>query len=457
MADAQKSLREFLNKIAREHKYVDPEITIEEISSGGANYTSKLFTAVVREAGKEDLHLFAKVAVFSESMRNVVPNVFLLEQYTYTELAKWFETMERDCGVPEKDRLVFCKFYGLEPTLNREILVLENLLPQGYGPHDRFQSVDWPYAASAVRELAKMHALSFAFATKYPKEFDNAMKNITLDWPAEILDHMIRQAVPTAVKVINPENKEAFVKFMDEAMKTTYFDILKPVNSKVAIIHRDYRGNNLLHRRREPTMADVEPFLREYLNKIAREHKYVDPEITIEEISSGGANYTSKLFTAVVREASKEDLHLFAKLAVIGESMRKDFPEIYETENYAYTKVAKLYESLERESDVPEENRLVFCKFYGFDPSPNREILVLENLLPQGYGPHDRFHSVDWPYAAAAIRELAKMHALSFAFAKRYPGEFEKIFLTLKGIWQTLPFDELAANRIESAVKIRNE
>ncbi|KAH9639060.1 hypothetical protein HF086_003591 [Spodoptera exigua] len=203
-------------------------------------------------------------------------------------------------------------------------------------------------------------------------------------------------------------------------------------------------------------MADVEHSLREYLNKIAREHNYVNPEITIEEISSGGANYTSKLFTAVVRQAGKEDLHLFAKVAVICESMRNCLPDIYKTENYAYTKLKKKYETLEQESGVLEEGKLIFCKFYGFNPSLNRETLVLENLLPQGYGPHDRFHSIDWPYAAAAIRELAKMHALSFAFAKRYPEEFEKTFSCLKGIWLTLPFDQVMPNRIEVAVKVLN-
>ncbi|XP_050550745.1 uncharacterized protein LOC118265721 isoform X3 [Spodoptera frugiperda] len=257
MAHIEESLQNYLNKIAREQKYVNPEITIEEISSGGANYTSKLYTAVVREAGKEDLHLFAKVAVLGESMREVLPNMYTTEQYMYTTLAKWYERMEQESGVKEEDRLLFCKFYGFDPSLYREILVLENLLPQGYGPHDRFHSIDWPYAAAAVRELAKMHALSFAFAKKHPEEFEKAMKNISLDWPEEIMETMIRQAVPSAVKVVSPEHKEAFVKFMDESLKTTYFDILKPVNSKLAIIHRDYRGNNLLHRRREDGTVDI--------------------------------------------------------------------------------------------------------------------------------------------------------------------------------------------------------
>ncbi|XP_022820865.1 uncharacterized protein LOC111352516 [Spodoptera litura] len=203
-------------------------------------------------------------------------------------------------------------------------------------------------------------------------------------------------------------------------------------------------------------MADAELSLRKYLNKIAREHKYVNPEITIEEISSGGANYTSKLFTAVVSEAGKEDLHLFAKVAATSENLRKDMPDLYKTEKYAYTKLLKLYETLERENGVPEKDRLIFCEFYGFDPSPYREILVLENLLPQGYGPHDRFHSIDWPYASAAVRDLAKMHALSFAFAKKHPEEFEAAFSSLKGIWESLPFDKLEPKNIECAIEVLN-
>uniref|UniRef100_A0A2H1V9I8 SFRICE_008179 n=1 Tax=Spodoptera frugiperda TaxID=7108 RepID=A0A2H1V9I8_SPOFR len=457
MADVELFLQEYLNKVLGEHKYVNPEITIEATSSGGANYTSKLYTAVVREAGKEDLHLFAKVAIAGENMRKDFAEIYETENYAYTKLVKFYETVERECGVPEEDRLVFCKFYGFDPSLYREILVLENLLPQGYGPHDRFHSIDWPYAAAAIRELAKMHALSFAFAKRYPEEFEKTLSTFKGIWetlPFEILEP---QRIECAVNVINPKYLDKFMNYM-KGGQFPAVNLWKPSRFK-AIIHGDYRGNNLLHRVRkaallEPTMAEVELSLREYINIIAREHKYVNPDITIEGISSEGGNYSSKLYTAVVREAGKEDLHLFAKVAVTGEDLRKHMPDLYTTENYAYTKLIQLYETLEREGGVLEEDRLVFCKFYGFDPSLYREILVLENLLPQGYGPHDRFHSIDWPYAAAAVRELAKMHALSFAFAKRHPEEFEKTFSTLKGIWEALPFEEVEPKNIECAIQV---
>ncbi|KAF9799758.1 hypothetical protein SFRURICE_005051 [Spodoptera frugiperda] len=433
MALIEESLRNYLDKIAGELKYVNPDITINEISSGGANYTSKLYTAVVREAGKEDLHLFAKVAVLGESMREVLPNMYTTEQYMYTTLAKWYERMEQESGVKEEDRLLFCKFYGFDPSPNREILVLENLLLQGYGPHDRFHSVDWPYAAAAVRDLAKMHALSFAFAKKYPEEFEKAVKIVSSVWDNDVMKSSMQRNVDTALNVVSPEHKDALARFMDKTMKLTLEEMIGPVGSRTVIIHRDYRGNNLLHRRRE---------------------KYVNPEITIEEISSGGANYTSKLYTAVVREADKEDMHLFAKVAVISESMRSMVPNVFLLEQYTYTELAKWFETIEKESGVPEEDRLVFCKFYGLDATLYKEIMVLENLLPQGYGPHDRFHSIDWPYAAAAVRDLAKFHALSFAFAKKHPEEFEKAMKNISLDWPEEIMETMIRQAVPSAVKV---
>ncbi|XP_050550747.1 uncharacterized protein LOC118265721 isoform X8 [Spodoptera frugiperda] len=255
MAHIEESLQNYLNKIAREQKYVNPEITIEEISSGGANYTSKLYTAVVREAGKEDLHLFAKVAVLGESMREVLPNMYTTEQYMYTTLAKWYERMEQESGVKEEDRLLFCKFYGFDPSLYREILVLENLLPQGYGPHDRFHSIDWPYAAAAVRELAKFHALSFAFAKRHPEEFEKTLSTLKGIWetlPFEILEP---QRIECAVNVLNPKILDKFMNYM-KGGQFPVVNLWKPSRFK-AIIHGDYRGNNLLHRVRKDGTVDI--------------------------------------------------------------------------------------------------------------------------------------------------------------------------------------------------------
>ncbi|PZC76228.1 hypothetical protein B5X24_HaOG204908 [Helicoverpa armigera] len=140
------------------------------------------------------------------------------------------------------------------------------------------------------------------------------------------------------------------------------------------------------------TMVQSEEPLRNLLKKIAKEHNYENPEIIINSISSGGANYTSALYTAIIKAKNKEDLNLFGKVAAVGEKFRSEATiDFYGNEKFAYTTLFKIFEALEEEHGVPEEHRLPFVKFYGFDASAQYlETMVLENLITQGYEAFDR-------------------------------------------------------------------
>ena len=253
MANVIETLRQLLNKIATEQKYKNHEITINEISSGGANYTSKLFTVIIREENKDDLHLFAKVAAMGDRFRSDVPiDLYESEQFAYTKLAKIYASLEEDNAVPEEHRLSFSKLYGFDPTKYQETLVLENLLAHGYGPHNRFQSISWEYASSAVADLAKMHALSFAFSKQYPEVFDKTLVDLKFNWEEFVsMEVTLQKMIGIAVKNVNSQHRDSFQKFM-ESQKNP-LKIYAPIRSKV-IIHGDFRGDNLLHRAREVSL-----------------------------------------------------------------------------------------------------------------------------------------------------------------------------------------------------------
>lgn len=246
MERTDESLREFLNKIAIEQNYENPVISVKEISSGGANYTSKLFTAVIREKNKEELHLFVKVAALSEKFRNGMDVlVYENENFAYTKLGKMYASLEEECGVPEEHRLHLTKFYGFDSTLYQETIVLENLLAAGYGDFDRFHSITWDYASATVTELAKLHALSFAFSEKFPEEFEKTLKRLTIDWSGA--QSMLQNAVDTALKAVKPEHKKALEKFFVNMSISSIYKAF----SKTVIIHGDFRGSNLLHKVRQ--------------------------------------------------------------------------------------------------------------------------------------------------------------------------------------------------------------
>ncbi|CAH0695611.1 unnamed protein product [Spodoptera exigua] len=173
-------------------------------------------------------------------------------------------------------------------------------------------------------------------------------------------------------------------------------------------------------------MENCKQSFKDLLHTIAKEQKFVDYSLDIKEISSGGANYTSKLFSVTVTEGTKK-LQLFCKVAAIGEQMRAQMDKIYTTEHFFYTKLAKMYRNIEDQCGVPDELKLNVTKYYGSTIQLNEEVMVLEDLVATGYENYDRFKSIDWPYAQAAVRELAKFHACAWAYGKQEPEQFEEI------------------------------
>ena len=253
MANTKETLLKLLNKIAKQQKYENPEIIIKDLSSGGANYTSKLFTVTIREENKEDLQLFAKVATMGEAFRKDVPiNAFKTEVFAYTKLAKIYATLEEENGVPEEHRLHFTKLYDFDLTLYQETLVFDNLLAHGYGPHNRFQSINWEYSSTIVTDMAKMHALSFAFGKQYPEDFEKVMADLKIDWDesGSMLD-VLQKMTALALNNVKPEYKNALEQFMDTQKNP--FRMYAPIRGKV-IVHGDFRGDNLLHRMREVSL-----------------------------------------------------------------------------------------------------------------------------------------------------------------------------------------------------------
>ncbi|XP_075981205.1 uncharacterized protein LOC142979873 isoform X3 [Anticarsia gemmatalis] len=178
-------------------------------------------------------------------------------------------------------------------------------------------------------------------------------------------------------------------------------------------------------------MAQGAHFPKSLLHKIAREQNFKNYDIEINPISSDGANYSSTLYNITISEGDRA-IHMFAKLAAIGDKTSSQSPKYYETECFVYTKLSKIYEKLETDHNVPKEHRLVFSKLYGCHSEKYEETIALEDLIKSGYQAYNRFECMDWEYGKAATRELAKMHALSFAYGKYYEEEFQEVLATLK-------------------------
>lgn len=261
MSQPKEILVNVLNKIVEDEKIENHEIKIEEVSSGGANYTSAIYNVLVNSEGRTKLDLFAKVATVSEALRKQMLDglIFEIERGVYTRLANSYNTIQDKYQVPEQERFKFPKFYGCNGNRAEETIVMENLASQGYTMCDRLQSITWEFASRAVEELAKFHALSFAYQHDYPADFEESTKlfNFTklvnfeelkasfMDSAKTTLDYVpddLRVRVQNYIE--NEWSKEAFIKYMG-------------AHKWKVLLHGDYKTSNIMYKTEVSILAYI--------------------------------------------------------------------------------------------------------------------------------------------------------------------------------------------------------
>ncbi|KAI5636507.1 ecdysteroid kinase domain-containing protein [Phthorimaea operculella] len=266
MADAETILRDEIAKIAKEHDFNNYDLAIKPISSGGANYTSVLFLVTVKSPGKKDVELFAKVASMGEHMREMLnaKKMYHLEVFFYTKLSKVYRSLELKANVAEKDRLAVPKFYGCKTDLYEETLILQNLTAEGFKLHNRREPVSWEYAASAFENLAKFHALSFAYQKENPEEFEEVCKDLVFvefNQDDAMKDMNEKQMQETIEIVRNPEYRSRVAKLLQDLVEDDgLFMFKKPLGTKV-IVHGDFRSDNMMYREKS---NEVEVIILDY-------------------------------------------------------------------------------------------------------------------------------------------------------------------------------------------------
>lgn len=248
MEKAETILNKILPQIAADLNYVNYKTHIDPISSGGANYTSFLYNITIEE-GPKSHHLFAKIAALGDKMRNENPKFYTTEMFVYTKLIKIYEGLENDFNIPQKHRLTLSKYYGCSPTEYEETLILEDLVEKGYQSFNRFNTISWEYATSAIRELVKLHALSFAYSEYYPEEFEEVCHDLKIEFDLEKGNLVGADIAMTAkaLELVHDEKREILKKFLHEH---TLKELMKSFHSfqKPVLVHGDYRPSNLMHK-----------------------------------------------------------------------------------------------------------------------------------------------------------------------------------------------------------------
>lgn len=172
-------------------------------------------------------------------------------------------------------------------------------------------------------------------------------------------------------------------------------------------------------------MEDAETKVHDLFLEVLRKRNFRDTNVEVKALSSGGANYTSALYAATARaDAAGAELSIFAKVAIVGEKMRMvmNADAMFATEGLVYNELVQVYDKLQTQFQT---KIFRFPEMFVCDLTRGSETLLLEDLTKLGFKAPSRHNSAEWRFAAAAVSKLAAFHALSFAFEKHNPEEFQ--------------------------------
>ncbi|KAJ8715889.1 hypothetical protein PYW08_013174 [Mythimna loreyi] len=179
---------------------------------------------------------------------------------------------------------------------------------------------------------------------------------------------------------------------------------------------------------------DISNKLDQSIENIAEKTGFTKYNIEKKSISTNGGNYLGLLYEINIKgktKAGDQELNLFVKSVIPVESDLQviSVSDVYKTELFAYKELAKIFEDLQEEAKVPNDERFKMVKSYS---ESNTETIIMENVSKKGFVTGHRMDVVSLKFAEIAIKELAKFHAFSFVLKEKRPGFFEKHVKTMK-------------------------
>lgn len=205
-------------------------------------------------------------------------------------------------------------------------------------------------------------------------------------------------------------------------------------------------------------MAALPDYLVPILKRIAEKEGFAEFTTDVGSGSNVGDNFLGELLTAAISGKQKQKdgttidatLNLLCKLAPSNAQRRKEFlaDVVFDRETYFYNVVAPEFIRFQQEKGLADDEQFkAFPKCYEAIHDPENEVyaVIMEDLRPEGFGMWPKQKPTPPAYSRLFVRELAKLHAISFAMKDQEPEKFEK-FKKLDDILKK--FSE-SASRIE--------
>lgn len=259
-----KYITDLLTKIAEDETFVNYSLSSESGSNsdGFQSLILKFVISGMRNNHNDKLSLICKIPSSNVTRRREFHSDIAFDQelYFYENVFPYFESFQREKGVNDADGFfAFPKCYGTirdNKYLGDHAIVMENLQESGFSMWNKVNDIDFEHSSLVMKELGKMHAVSFAIRDQEPEKFKEFMQRIS-KFHVEINKspgaHQLQKShIDRAIRSLDP-SETVLIERM-ENLKSTYGDILKDATSNTncepfgVLIHGDCWINNLLFR-----------------------------------------------------------------------------------------------------------------------------------------------------------------------------------------------------------------
>lgn len=282
-----------LHKIAKSEGFSDYKIETKAGSNHGDNFlgvmTSVTLTGTRGLNGKsraEELHLIIKLPPSNETRQKNFKTdlVFDREVYMYSKVLPAFVRFQQEKGLSEAESfLSFPKVYTCEEDFenNTYILIMEDLRPKNYQMWPKEKTVPLNHELLVMKELGKLHGISFAMKDQRPNEFDE-FKGIK-DTLSELVLHgkmrsFMNKSIERAANVLkNPEHKKLMLNFRKTYVETIDDFLAGPLSKEFGVInHGDCWNNNFLYQYSDDNVSDINFLIIDFFSRILIESTFTN-------------------------------------------------------------------------------------------------------------------------------------------------------------------------------------
>lgn len=178
-------------------------------------------------------------------------------------------------------------------------------------------------------------------------------------------------------------------------------------------------------------------YAKRLVDQVATQNGFSDYLLQSNEGNKPGDGFSSELFAIrIVEENNNKQLDIVCKIAPSDENHRKEFfsSMVFERESAVYQKFLPMYYRFQDEKRVPEKERFTaYPKCYATitDDEHDHFAVILEDLRPHGFKMWNKAEPSPIRNVKLVMRELGKLHGLSFAVKDQKPEEFSKVKQTV--------------------------